>query len=324
MVKSYQIKIKFSDVAAEILLMGGFCAAEGKKTSNFHSHQYTECHLVTRGSVELEMEDRSIRLAAGEMCILPKLFNHSIRRISEDAENYSFLFNFSRVKGKGGGMYERLHAHLERPGTAAVKMPAHFGAECRKILKAMGQSGPEGEIRLEALFALLFLDMEEAYGAFYAKKDARAEAVRGEDAFSAAEAKAAVNVAGVVKTKDTGEAAGAAEPQGGAYLWTIEDYIQRHYMEDIRAEDLAAHLHLSSRQAERIVRKNAGQSFGELLLKQRMWAARELLRDTAVPISEIPARVGFKSYSGFFSSVKKFWGMSPQALREEQQAASLF
>jgi len=303
-----QVKMKFSDIAAEVFMQGGFYGESPQKTSKFHSHQYVECHLVFQGEMELETEEGDIRLTAGEMCILPKLFNHCIRRFSDGAQTYSFLFCFTQLKAEEKGLYQQLHESLEKKETVIYTLPGSFDEYCRQIKRSVGQESLADRLRLESLFTLFFLEMDE----ISRKCDKICPATEKKEAVSPIEKKEAVPAAeAVINAADQKE--GMAD---SGYLWTIEAYIYRHYMEDITVADLAAHLHLSARQTERIVRKNAGQSFGELLLKQRMWAAKEFLRDSTVPIGEIPALVGFGSYSGFAASVKRFWGASPRVLRE--------
>lgn len=98
-------------------------------------------------------------------------------------------------------------------------------------------------------------------------------------------------------------------------IYFIEEYIKEKYREDISLKKLSECMHISERQINRILKQNSGMGFRELLIKQRITAAYELLTTTELTAFEISQKVGFESYSGFFMAFKKCFGVSPGNFR---------
>lgn len=67
----------------------------------------------------------------------------------------------------------------------------------------------------------------------------------------------------------------------------------------ISIEDLVQEIGLSRRTLERKFRKQFGKSIGEEIIRLRMERARELLRETNLPIGNIARKLGFCSHSYF-------------------------
>jgi AraC-like DNA-binding protein len=55
----------------------------------------------------------------------------------------------------------------------------------------------------------------------------------------------------------------------------------------------------------------------DYIRQRRLLKARQLLRETLLPIGEIAARVGYTSQSAFCAAVLRAFGCSPRALRQE-------
>lgn len=96
----------------------------------------------------------------------------------------------------------------------------------------------------------------------------------------------------------------------------VEHYINTHYNKKTSTENIAAILHISRRQADRIVEQSFGKSYAALITERRMSIAKVLLEKTALTCSEIAEKVGYDSYPGFFLAFKQFFGIAPDALRK--------
>ena len=102
------------------------------------------------------------------------------------------------------------------------------------------------------------------------------------------------------------------------YINAIESYIARHYSEQIRLSDVATELYLCTKQITRIVRKEYGCSFPELVTRHRLSAACMLLRHTALTVRQIASNVGYHDHENyFFSLFKKCYGITPLQYREQ-------
>ncbi len=96
----------------------------------------------------------------------------------------------------------------------------------------------------------------------------------------------------------------------------IEEFFNSAYNEEISLGTLATFLHFSTRHTERVLDKLFGMSFGEMLTKKRLAAARLLLRTEETAIGDIAARVGFANAEYFNRKFTASFGVSPRRYRE--------
>ena len=84
---------------------------------------------------------------------------------------------------------------------------------------------------------------------------------------------------------------------------------------DMSLADLAQELGISDRHLRRTVQSQFGVSPVELAQTQRLLTAKRLLRDTALPVSEVAAAAGFDSLRRFNALFKERYGLVPTNLR---------
>jgi AraC family transcriptional regulator, regulatory protein of adaptative response / DNA-3-methyladenine glycosylase II len=82
-------------------------------------------------------------------------------------------------------------------------------------------------------------------------------------------------------------------------------------------EQIADQFELSSRQIRRIIQKELGVPPIQLLLTRRLLLAKQLLTDTALPITEIAFASGFSSLRRFNDAFNTRYGMPPTRLRKK-------
>ncbi len=80
-------------------------------------------------------------------------------------------------------------------------------------------------------------------------------------------------------------------------------------------EQVAARFGWSSRQIRRIVRQELGVSPIELILTRRLLLAKQLLTETALPVTEVAFASGFASLRRFNDAFSRRYGMPPTRLR---------
>lgn len=85
----------------------------------------------------------------------------------------------------------------------------------------------------------------------------------------------------------------------------IHEFPTDHYQKPLRLSDLAAYLHLSERQSERLVIEYTGRTFREELTAVRMAVAEQLLASGQMSKKDIAQYVGYQSYTGFWKAVQK-------------------
>ncbi|HBN85004.1 MAG TPA: hypothetical protein DDZ89_14310 [Clostridiales bacterium] len=89
------------------------------------------------------------------------------------------------------------------------------------------------------------------------------------------------------------------------------------YRNDLRIDQLADLLNLSSKQVNRIIKKLYNTTFKQKLIDMRMEVAKDLLRDNALTIESVAEEVGYASQNNFYVAFKQHTGLSPSEYREK-------
>lgn len=93
------------------------------------------------------------------------------------------------------------------------------------------------------------------------------------------------------------------------------NYINENYSKNITVDEISKSAHLSSSQFSRNFKKHTGTSPYDYLLSVRLARAKELLKNTNLPISDIAYQTGFASDSNFIYFFRKNEGISPLKFR---------
>lgn len=96
---------------------------------------------------------------------------------------------------------------------------------------------------------------------------------------------------------------------------TTLDYIEQNYKTATLTE-LCVRLHLPMHVLSKMIKKNTGFNFKELLQWKRMNKAIELMCETELPISDIIAAVGYENGSYFHRVFREKYHVTPRAFRE--------
>lgn len=100
-------------------------------------------------------------------------------------------------------------------------------------------------------------------------------------------------------------------------LINIKEYIDTHYHEALSLADLAEKFHFNYHYLSVVLSSFLNMSFSEYLNKIRMNAAKELLLQQHLPLSEISKAVGYSDLSYFSKIFKKEFKISPSKYRRE-------
>ena len=96
------------------------------------------------------------------------------------------------------------------------------------------------------------------------------------------------------------------------------NFIQQNYHSKITLEQIADSALVSKGECCRFFKKLLDVSPVQYLTNYRMEKSAELLKDPALSVSEIAAKVGFDSAGYFSTSFRKCYGCSPVAYRDRQ------
>lgn len=103
----------------------------------------------------------------------------------------------------------------------------------------------------------------------------------------------------------------------------IYDYINSHYKESIRLEELAALVGMSAVAFSRFFKLRTGKNISEYIIDIRLGHAARMLIDTTNSIAEICYDCGFNNLSNFNRIFKKNKECSPKEFRENYRKKKL-
>lgn len=258
--------------------------------SDIHYHTTTEFQYYTAGAAQILSGEAAYTASEGDLIIIPAGTLHR----NDGRDDHFSRVSFSAVLQKitcdntTSGFSEYLHYSTL---FSAPDAPCVIHApELQEVIEHLIQYSVSETLshRVPLLLAKIFCDAADAVYITTQKQSA---------------------------AKPQGESVLSADGQMRRHL--IEQFIGISYMKPNAAELLMEELHLSRRQTDRTVRACMGESLTALLIRQRMNAAQVLLRYTNRPITVIAEEVGYTSYVGFYSTFKKFLGMSPDAYRQQ-------
>ena len=96
----------------------------------------------------------------------------------------------------------------------------------------------------------------------------------------------------------------------------IISYIDRHLYEKLTLKDISDNVFLSEKCICNTVKKICGMTYHEFITSQRFVKAQELVRGTNIPFIKIADICGFNTYSTFYRTYKRRFGITPSEDRE--------
>ncbi len=93
-------------------------------------------------------------------------------------------------------------------------------------------------------------------------------------------------------------------------------YIQNHFSEQISLEDVSEELGFTPTYFSTMFKKKTGTGFSKYLMSLRIEKAKELLKDTNDPVSEICRRVGYSDIKHFNRIFEQVSGVKPTVYRK--------
>jgi len=97
-------------------------------------------------------------------------------------------------------------------------------------------------------------------------------------------------------------------------------YMERHGGEALLLDDVAQAVGLSPFHLLRVFRRTIGATPHQYLMRVRLVRAVALLRDTAMPVTEVAYEAGWSDLSNFTRTFRREVGCAPQELRKRRHA----
>lgn len=94
-------------------------------------------------------------------------------------------------------------------------------------------------------------------------------------------------------------------------------YIQQNYTEKISLKEFGSQFHLSEKYISRYFKEHFHITLSQYVNHLRLEHARQLLQDTALPITEVAMQSGYQNVSYFIRSFKETYGVPPLKYRKE-------
>lgn len=100
-------------------------------------------------------------------------------------------------------------------------------------------------------------------------------------------------------------------------------YIDSHFADELRLEDVAAHVYLSPYYFSKLFKKQLGIGFNAYVTQQRMNNAKQMLQHSDWSIASIAKNLGFSQTSYFCKVFRQTFQITPQVYRDMQVSDDL-
>lgn len=101
-----------------------------------------------------------------------------------------------------------------------------------------------------------------------------------------------------------------------ARVLVVADYVNTHYTEPVRVEDMASLVGLSRSYLSNCFKKSLGITFNDFLRRKRILEAVRLMHTTPQPLHGIANAVGYENYKYFKEVFREIMGQSPYEYRD--------
>ena len=96
----------------------------------------------------------------------------------------------------------------------------------------------------------------------------------------------------------------------------LQSLISEHYASQLTLSRLCEMMHMGKSKLCALCREELGCTVGQLILKTRMQAARELLTTSDYPLETIARMVGFQDANYFSKCFRQYTGQTPSSMRK--------
>lgn len=275
--------IKLGNLNLEVLNLYNF--SEKKWITMFiHQHSFYEMHFVLEGSTKISIKNEIYTLNKNDVLFLPKNCAHYCLECSPDFKTCCFNFDLKydgRSPAKKVFEYGYFCKIYENAGVNVFKISSYERSLLENIFKNVSDFSIYGVHKINTEATNLFLELSK-------KLD------------------------GAVYESDYGRRFFTANEQISLRRYRVECFIANNQSKNCSIESLAKFLHLSVRQTTRFITKAFNKTYKELLTQTRMTTAQNMINENRHTLSYIAKSVGYKSYNGFLTAYKNYFGKTPQ------------
>lgn len=247
-----------------------------------HNHSFFELHLLKEGNVEVRLDNGCFTACAGDFYLNAPGVYHEQATIS-DGRVLEYCLSFNIIRNK------------DIMAEASALFSILNNTTCKAFRDTLG------------LVPLFDIALEEAYfkriGYYNKIRDIASLLL--------------INTVQCISENRISDYAVPLKSSKGDYRFAqIEKFINDNITTPITVGQLSNLLHLSEKQIARIVQKNAGVSTKDLIIRNKIRKATDLIKSSSLAINEISEVLGFSSEFYFSQYFKKYNGCPPSSLRK--------
>ncbi len=110
------------------------------------------------------------------------------------------------------------------------------------------------------------------------------------------------------------------EPTDHPEMNRIIAYIETNYAEDVTLKTLSEFIRMDASYVSDLFKKKTGSTLTHYIQNRRVQAARMLLEETDLTVSEIGRKVGFENDNYFIKIFKRWCGLTPSEYRKQPKS----
>ena len=241
-----------------------------------HRHSFFEMHLFLRGSSVYEARDAEYAVQEGELLFLGKEVPHQFQDGSQEWDKISLAFDITSRSSP----------------TAA------------RALKALTFS--------DALVTRYDPAILTCFNVILSEADAQELCY-----LEAIKARLVTIVIALVRTLASRQPKTAADkpPSIDSRIAEIDAYVQGHMQELVTLADIAQHIHISTKQINRILQRDFSLSRRDYIDRIKCEHAKDLLLHTDMPLDEIATAIGYANVFSFNKFFRRVEGLPPGLFR---------
>ncbi len=243
-------------------------------TSFEHLHSSFELHFIISGACRLRAANIDRTLCENTVVIIPPKEKHCITEFSEKCKKVDVRVTATFDDGAAASELP-FNSHEITVVENCIKTVSY----ARDFFEAMSYAGRDGDAMTRSALTLMYFSLLRDLG---------------------------------LRTSDGRRTYDA--PSLAYDHVIIEDFLMQNYMRHITLGEVAEATGFTSTHIGRVVKKNYGMSYSELILTMRMTHAKKLL-DGGTGLTDIAKMLGYSSYNGFALAFKRYFRESPEAMR---------
>jgi len=252
--------------------------------SLFHSHPHFELYIIEYGSGHIALPDlKPIKLSRNTAILVPPGMLHERYHLPDTTSRLMVVnFDYSKINPKiSDTINEYMDYFFKDTQNVLVLKDKYFSHFINNIVSQYEAEPTLANLLISNIFEGLFLHILRICH----RQNTEAEPVWIYEYKSAA-----------IKNKVT-------------IAKEIDDYISHP---DCSLQSLAAHLDMSVRNTQRIIKNIYGCNYSEVLAERRLKLALEYMKEKKYSMNDISQMVGYNQYASFRKAFILKYGVSPQ------------